>query len=43
MKTNLIMIAVALAVLIALVFARRELLRSLEEPTPATLEDSKDI
>ncbi len=31
LKTNLIMIAVALAVLAALLFARRELMRAFEE------------
>lgn len=35
MRPNLILIAVALAVLAALVFARRELLRSMAEPAPA--------
>lgn len=34
MKTNFIMIAVAIAVLVALLFARRELQRALEAPTP---------
>lgn len=32
MKTNFIMIAVAIAVLVALLFARRELQRALEAP-----------
>ena len=36
MKTNFIMIAVAIAVLIALLFARRELQRALEAPSPET-------
>jgi HAMP domain-containing protein len=35
LRTNLIMIAVALAVLAALLFARRELTRALSESQPA--------
>ncbi len=35
LKSNLLMIAVALAVLVALAFARRELMRSLGEDAPA--------